>query len=134
VNAKVFLYPLTIKENHLDSFEHVNNATYLNLFEQARWDMLKKNGYTWENMKETGVGPTILEIKITFLKELRLHDAIIIETQVISYKKKIGRLMQKMMRDGVVCCEAEYVMGFFDLRTRKLVLPMPELLQAFGIE
>ena len=134
MNAKVFLYPLTIKENHLDSFEHVNNATYLNLFEQARWDMLKKNGYTWENMKETGVGPTILEIKITFLKELRLHDAIIIETQVISYKKKIGRLMQKMMRDGVVCCEAEYVMGFFDLRTRKLVLPMPELLQAFGIE
>ena len=35
---------------------------------------------------------TILEIKIRFLKELRLREKIIIETQIISYNKKIPGL------------------------------------------
>ena len=35
---KVFTYPLLIKETYLDTFGHVNNATYLTLFEEARWD------------------------------------------------------------------------------------------------
>lgn len=35
MNAKIFTYPMLIKESHLDSFGHMNNATYLELFENA---------------------------------------------------------------------------------------------------
>lgn len=131
--GKTFYYPLIIKENHLDTFGHVNNATYLSLFEEARWDLITKNGYGLKKIQETGIGPTILEIKLVFIKELRLREEIVIETQLVSYEKKIGQLSQKMIREGVVCCEAELTIGLFDLSTRKLILPTPEWLHAVGL-
>lgn len=44
-NIQKFYYELTIKEHHLDTFGHVNNAVYLELFEEARWEFISENGY-----------------------------------------------------------------------------------------
>lgn len=132
--SKIFTYPLLIKEVYLDTFGHMNNATYLTLLEEARWDLLTKNGFGVQKIEETGLGPIILEIKITFLKEIRLREEIIVETQLLSYERKVGVLSQKMLRDGEVCCQAEFVFGLFDLKERKLVLPTPEWLQCIGME
>ena len=133
MKAKVFSYPLVIKETYLDTFGHVNNASYLTLFEEARWDIITKNGYGLKKIQETGIGPTILEVKLSFLRELRLREKIKIETKMISYEKKIGKLSQKMIRDAEICCDAEIVFGLFNLSERKLVLPTAEWLRALGI-
>ena len=45
MDSTIFSYPLIIKEMDLDTFGHVNNARYLTLFEDARWDLITKNGY-----------------------------------------------------------------------------------------
>lgn len=132
--AKLFSYPLTIQEIYLDTFGHVNNATYLTLFEQARWQLITDNGYGLEKIQELGLGPTILEIKLSFARELRLREKITIESQMTSYVRKIGILTQRMIRDGEVCCTAEFVIGLFSLKERKLVLPTPDWLQAVGLE
>jgi thioesterase III len=134
MNTKIFSYPLIIKESYLDTFGHVNNAVYLTLFEEARWDLITQNGYGLKKIQETGLGPTILEVKLAFLKELRLREKIIIETQMISYQHKIGTILQKMVRDTDICCTAETVIGLFSLAERKLVLPTAEWLSAIGIE
>ena len=128
----VFKYPLTIKETYLDSFGHVNNAVYLTLFEEARWDFINKNGYTLKKIKETGLGPTILEIDLRFKRELLPRDEIIIESQLTEYEKKIGILTQKMVRNEKLCCEAKYKFGLFDTKQRKLVLPTEDWLKAVG--
>ena len=130
--GKIFSYPLVIPEAYLDTFGHVNNAAYLTMFEEARWDLMAKNGYGLKKIQETGLGPTILEISLIFAKELRARDSIIIESQVLSYEKKIGKLCQRMLRDGQVCCTAEFTMGFFDIKERKLVLPTQEWLTTIG--
>lgn len=132
IHAEKFLYPITIQETHLDSFGHVNNATYLVLFEEARWELINKNGYGIQKIKETGLGPTILDVKVRFQKELWPRDHIIIETKTTSYTKKIFKLEQKMLRGDDVCCTAEFTMALFDLKERKLVLPTPEWLAAVG--
>lgn len=130
----IFSYPITILETHLDLFGHVNNAVYLTLYEEARWDLINKKGYGFAKIKETGQGPTILSIKIDFLKELKARDSIVIETQCLPYERKIGKLYQKMVRSGVVCSTAEFTIGLFDVHERKLILPTPEWLAAVGIE
>ncbi len=132
MSRKIFSYPLCIKETHLDVFGHVNNAMYLTLFEEARWDFLNKNGYNLKKIIETGLGPTILEITINFSKELRAREEIIIESQLISYKNKIGKLTQKIIRADEVCSTAEFTIGLFDIKERKLVLPTVEWLSAIG--
>jgi len=134
MSAKIVTYPAIIKEIYLDTFGHMNNATYLTLFEEARWDLLNRNGYGLKTITETGLGPSILEINVRFMKELRLRDEIVIESQVISYEKKIAKMAQKMIRDGEDCCRAEFTFGLFSLAERKLVLPTPAWLQGVGIE
>jgi acyl-CoA thioester hydrolase len=132
MSNKMYTYPLTIKETYLDTFGHVNNAMYLTLFEEARWDLITKNGYGLKKIQETGQGPTILEFTLSFRKELRLREEVTIETQLISYKMKICTISQKIIRGGELCCNAEFIMGLFDLKHRKLILPTAEWLEALG--
>ena len=64
---RILKYEITIKEHHLDFYGHVNNATYLQLYEEARWQFITDNGYGFEKIKSSGLGPVILEIKIRFI-------------------------------------------------------------------
>lgn len=84
--------------------------------------------------KKLELGPTILEINIRFLKELRFQDEIMIKTTMREYKNKIGKLSQKIMRNDDMCCEAEYTLALFDMKARKLVLPTQEWLTAVGVK
>jgi thioesterase-3 len=126
-------YFTKIGRQHLDQFQHVNNAQYLNLYEDARWDLITQNGFGLEKIKAAGLGPVILEAKITFEKELILDDEIIIETKLVSYEKKIGKLEQIIKKKDIICSRAEFLFGLFDLVKRELVLPTPEWLGAVGL-
>lgn len=134
MDAKIFSFPVKIKESYLDVFGHVNNAMYLTLYEEARWDIISKNGFGLDKIKDSGLGPTILEINIRFLKELLLNDNITIITQLHSYAGKIGIIKQKMMRGNDECSIAEFTIGLFSLKERKLVAPTPEWLKAIGVD
>ena len=127
-------YPLLILERHLDTFGHVNNATYLELFEEARWDWISQNGYGLDQVRSSGLGPTILEIHLRFKRELRNRERIVIQSVVDSYEGKIGKMTQRMLNaSGDLFCEAKMVFGLFDLTARRLVLPTPEWLAAVGV-
>ena len=134
MNAKIYTYPLVIKEVYLDTFGHMNNAMYLSLFEEARWQLMNENDYGISKIRETNLGPTILELKVRFMKELKLRDEVVIVTQLISYEKKIAKLQQKMLRNGEECCIGEFTIALFNLKERKLVLPTPEWCKALGLD
>jgi len=133
MKATTFISHHIIMETYLDTFGHMNNAKYLSLFEEARWDLITKNGFGMKEMRKLGIGPTILEINIRFLKELRVRDEIDIETQVISYEGKIGKLQQRILIGEVVYCVAVFTIALFDMSTRKMILPNKEWLAAVGV-
>ncbi|HTM64496.1 MAG TPA: thioesterase family protein [Gammaproteobacteria bacterium] len=134
MHSLIHTYPVLIQETFLDTFGHMNNAMYLTLLEEARWDLLTAGGFTLDNIHSGGIGPVILDIKIRFLKEIRVRDRIIITTQVVSYEKKIGLIAHKMMRGEELCCTAEVMIGLWDLKERKLIPPTPEWMRAIGIQ
>ncbi len=128
-----FDYPLTILEGHLDTFGHVNNAVYLEILEEARWDLITRNGYGLEKIKQTGMGPTLLEVQLRFLRELKLRQKVVIHTQMISYEGKVSVFRQWIVNEtGETCCDATLKIALFDVRLRKLVAPTPEWLGAVG--
>lgn len=129
-----FEYPIIIREHHLDTFGHVNNATYLEIFEEARWEFITMNGYDLNKIKETGFGPVVLEINIKFLRELGVRKSVIVHSQNLSYEGKVSKLRQWIEdQDGQIYCDAEFKFGLFDVKTRKLVAPTPEWLKAIGM-
>lgn len=133
MDAKKFYYTFTVEKKHLDSFGHVNNAMYLILFEAARWEIINNNGYDLAKIQHTGLGPTILEINIRFMRELLLGQTITVESQATQTKNKIGIMTQKMIRGTEVCCVAEFTMGLFDIKARKLVTLTEDWLRATGV-
>jgi YbgC/YbaW family acyl-CoA thioester hydrolase len=133
MQAKIHTYNKLIKEYLLDTFGHVNHAMYLVILEEARWDLLTAGGYGMQRIMDSKIGPTILEFNIKFLRELKLRDEIVIETQLISCEKKIMIVGQRILRDGEVCCTAELTLALFDLNQRKIILPTEDWLTVLGV-
>lgn len=128
-------YKFTVLERDLDSFGHMNNATYLDYFEAARWQFITENGYGFNDIHKHKKGPIILEIKLEFKKELKLRHEVTIESQTQNYQGKIGDIIQEMKSEqGELLCRAYFKFGFFDMNTRKLIEPTPEWIKAIGGE
>jgi YbgC/YbaW family acyl-CoA thioester hydrolase len=132
--GSVHEYPIGIHEQHLDLFGHVNNATYLTLFEEARWDLITRGGYGLEQVTRTGIGPVILEVALKFQRELRNRQQIVIRSWTDSYVGKVAQFTQQMVDEqGRICCDGRFAFGLFDLTARKLIAPTPEWLKAVGL-
>ena len=127
-------YELLIHEQHLDTFGHVNNATYLEILEEARWDLITANGYGLDEVHRRRIGPVVLDVQLRFRRELRNRQRVTIRSWLESYSGKIGRFEQHILDDaGNLCCEAVFTIGLFDLTARRLIPPTPEWIAALGL-
>lgn len=122
-SSATFHYEFLVRESHLDSFGHMNNAEYLKLFEEARWEMITGRGYGMDRIRETGIGPVLLDVTLRFSREIKLRQRIRIETRTEMEKTRIYKVYQKMVDadTGAVHAEAVYTAGVFDTVRRKLI-------------
>ena len=133
----VYEYDLTILEHHLDTFGHVNNAVYLTLYEEARWDFITKNGLGIKEIMESQVGPVLLELTLNFKSELNNREKIKIISQARPEmrNKFVMVLDQKILKEnGKVASTITLSVGLMDLKLRKLISPTPDWLLALGLE
>ena len=131
-----FVYQLEIKESHLDTFGHVNNATYLNLYEEARWDFITKRGYGLKEIQELKTGPVILDLNLKFKKELKNREVITIKTKTLEASHRLIMKLQQTMHkpNGDIASVVEMSVGLMDLSQRKLIEPTQKWLYAIGHE
>ncbi len=131
-----FEYEVIIRELHLDSFGHVNNAVYVQLYEEARWDFITKNGFGLDVIQREQKGPVLLDLQVRFKREIKNREKILITSQAKEMiSSKIMILEQKILNaSGKVASEALFTIGFFDMRERKLIEAGPEWLNAVGIK
>ena len=50
--ARTYHWKFKVRETHLDTFGHMNHAKYLEIFEQARWELINEGGYGLKKIKE----------------------------------------------------------------------------------
>ena len=132
---KIFEYKFQVLEKHLDTFGHVNNATYLELYEEARWDFITKNGYGLDKVQQNKVGPVILDIHLSFKKELKNRENVLVKSQTLDYiNSLVMSLKQEMYKEGGELANTLVMhVGLFDLENRKLIKPTPKWLSAIGV-
>ncbi len=125
---------MQIKELHIDTFGHVNNATYLELLELARWEIIDGGGYGIKKIQELKIGPTILEVNIKFNREIKCRENITIVSYPQPFKGKAGIIKQQILNSqNELCCEAALTIAMFDIVKRKIVSPNKEWLAATGL-
>ncbi len=132
----LFEYEVLIREMHLDSFGHVNNAAYVMLYEEARWDFITKNGFGLDYILKHQVGPVILDLNVRFKRELKNRELIKITSKAFEVvSPKIMVLEQAMINaEGKVASEAKFTVGFFDMKERKLINANEDWLKAVGVK
>lgn len=126
-------YTLIIREHHLDTFGHMNNATYLEILEEARWDLIHSRGFGLTEIQKKKQGPVILDVYLKFQKELKLRDEVKIQTELLGYEGLVGKLRQTLLKSDEVCATADFTFGLFDLVQRKLIEPTNEWKYAIGL-
>lgn len=131
----IHTYHFDILYQHLDTFGHVNNAVYLQFFEEARWNLIESNGYGLKKIQESKKGPTILDIHIRYKKELLFKEKCYIETVKPESNKKIMKIKQNLYDSKKeLACSAVFTFAFFDLVERKIIPANKDWLRAVHLE
>jgi acyl-CoA thioester hydrolase len=133
--SPVHIHEVLIREQHLDAYGHVNNAAYMVLFEEARWEWITPQGFGADRVQQIQYGPVLLEAEIRFRREIKLREKIRIHTSLKEQKGRISYIYQEMIKeDGQLGADGTFVVGLFDLKARKLMAPTPEWKRAIGLE
>jgi acyl-CoA thioester hydrolase len=75
----------TARGYELDSYNHINNAVYLNYFEHARWEYLRQLNI-YEFLKENQNLPVVTDVHIRYQREIKIFDELRIESYCILEK------------------------------------------------
>ncbi len=130
-------YKLKILEHHLDTYGHVNNATYLQLYEEARWDMFDAQGYGLNKVRIERVGPVILNISINYKRELNNREDIIINSKFDKIKNRLSWYFSQemiLLSSGQLISDITILMGLMDLTKRKLISMPDDWKRVLGLE
>ncbi len=70
----------TARGYELDSYGHVNNAVYLNYFEQARWELFRDLKML-DLIYRSGLFLVVVDVHIRYQREIKLFDEIEVATR-----------------------------------------------------
>lgn len=135
ITMPTFHYTTTVNPDQIDILGHLNNASYLAIFEAARWAVLGENGTAWETLTAAGVAPVILSVNLQFRREVRVGETLKIESTFQATSPQRFTVHQRMLgADGGLRASAEIQSAFLDVSTRKLAVPSLELLAGLGAD
>ena len=77
----MFEYHLKAKGYELDSYNHVNNAVYLNYMEQARWEIMRDQKLL-DKLLSSGKKLVVTEVHVKYIREIKLFDEIAVLTTI----------------------------------------------------
>lgn len=101
-------FNIEVRTYELDSYNHVNNAVYLQYFEYARMKFLEKIGFDYQALINDGYLLYVTKATISYKHSAFLFDTLTIEVE----SKKLGAVSGTIVevacnQHGTICAEAE---------------------------
>ena len=115
---------IKVRGYHIDVYQHVNNARYLEFIEEARWDGLESSeSFQW--MTAHNIAFVVVNININYRRPAVLGDVLTITSQLQQLNGKSGVLTQAVTLDpeGQAVADALITFVCIDLKTQK-TLPL----------
>ena len=113
---------IKVRGYHLDVYQHVNNARYLEFLEEARWQWLEDvDAFHW--LMEKQLAFVVVNININYRRPAVLGDVLNIESEAAQLSGKSGVIAQRVLlaSDNSVVADAALTFVCIDLRTQKAV-------------
>ena len=111
---------IKIRGYHVDHFNHVNNARYLEFLEEGRWDYSERNGLI-DAFHERGITHVTVNININYRRSAVVGQTLKIETGVVGKSAKSFTMGQKIFLQGSekLIADAEVTNVLLDIHTAK---------------
>ncbi|MGD9423896.1 YbgC/FadM family acyl-CoA thioesterase [Pantoea sp. NSTU24] len=119
---------IKVRGYHLDVYQHVNNARYLEFLEEARWQWLEEvEAFHW--LLEQKLAFVVVNININYRRPAVLGDVLAIESEITQLNGRSGIIAQRVLLAGQETVVADAALTFvcIDLRTQKAVALEGEL-------
>lgn len=113
---------IKVRGYHLDVYQHVNNARYLEFLEEARWQWLEEaDAFNWLMAQKLAF--VVVNININYRRPAVLGDCLVIESDVSQLSSRSGIIAQRVLLadDRTVVADALLTFVCIDLRTQKAV-------------
>lgn len=118
-------FPIRVRFYELDPYRHVNHAVYIQYFEAARVELLREAGLTLQGMMDDGVMIVVTDIATRFIRSAGGNDDLVVETEVLEFKRVTSRWRQRLIRNGEVIVEQELGAAVTNLQGRPIRFPEP---------
>lgn len=107
------LYPIRVHYEDTDLSGIVYHANFLKFAERARSEILRQLGIDQRAASEAGEGHyAVAEANVRFLRPAGLDDALVVETTTAELGAASVRMMQRILREGVLVAEVAIRVGF----------------------
>ncbi len=113
---------IKVRGYHLDVYQHVNNARYLEFLEEARWQWLEEaDAFNWLMAQKLAF--VVVNININYRRPAVLDDRLVIESDVSQLSGRSGIIAQRVLlaEDRTLVADALLTFVCIDLRTQKAV-------------
>jgi thioesterase III len=115
---------------HCDAYGHVNNARYLEFFEEARWTAL--NDYDLvQKLHARQLQFFVVNINVDFKKPVVTDDVAFISTHLGNIKRKTISFIQTIEVSGQTTTKAEVTFVLFDTKEKRAVSITDDLIALF---
>ncbi|WON76186.1 YbgC/FadM family acyl-CoA thioesterase [Serratia sp. UGAL515B_01] len=111
---------IKVRGYHLDVYQHVNNARYLEFLEEARWEWLENlEAFHW--MTQNNIAFIVVNININYRKPAVLGDKLCIDSKLLQLNGKSAVLSQKLTLEpeGTLVADATLTFVCIDLKTKR---------------
>ncbi|MTH44734.1 YbgC/FadM family acyl-CoA thioesterase [Intestinirhabdus alba] len=115
---------IKVRGYHLDVYQHVNNARYLEFLEEARWDWLEScESFMW--MAGRNIAFVVVNININYRRPAVLNDLLTVTSRLERLNDKSGILSQAVTLEpeGLAVADALITFVCIDLKSQK-ALPL----------
>jgi acyl-CoA thioester hydrolase len=131
-----FVKKMEVRWADLDPNRHLASTAYGSLFVEARFAFMESNGFGQREFQQHGIGPVVLWERFHYLREIGERGNVFVDLALkgASEDRLIYRFAQSLFdREGALSAYAEITFGWLDLKTRKLIVPPPELERMLGV-
>ncbi len=119
---------IKVRGFHIDVYQHVNNARYLEFLEEARWEWLSAlEGFQW--MKARQIAFIVVNININYRLPAVLGDLLQIDSRLERLNGRSGVVSQVVTRNGDAIADAALTFVCIDLKTQKALPLEGELME-----
>ena len=125
---------IKIRNYHADNHNHVNNARYLEFFEESSWDFLEKNPHVealFTSLSKKGIAHVAVNINCNFRNSAVVGDLLRLETKLMRSTRRSFTWSKNIFNNetGKLVVDAEITCVFID-STSGEVIPIDETMKS----